>query len=649
MKHCQALMEHYQANGITLQLDSGKIFKVTRTHPIPQEVAIEDHLSSVDAVQGQHCRTLPRSVVMVTSVADTLADCQQEKSSSKSGKARGLPSASRRAHSRPQMKKRKISSSTILAVRRKRQTDRDRRTAIASGFDPDSDPEDNIPDELEGFETETQMMRIADVHRLYYPFAFRSMNQLACKDIGKAWIRIGHPRKQTSHPYNGGKKDGEFGSVRSVAVYGYLGHFTSPDYWPSDEGWQNSSSGVEACRHKEPDHVLKPGQFVCGLVLIPALTSHLERLVLLVHLLRSQNRGYEDGDFSLEKLMKSTDGIHLEYEENWTPKSLERLENIYWVRKKEMEYERGEMGGFHSSQRSSSRFANTALDANTLVPVLMPKARCKGRKASKSAVKATSPPSDQVKMELGETRVMKCNAPVANMGINVHGKEEDMTLDEGSEPTIPPDTSESPESPESVAPDASCPEPISCESRTIQHGLPFYDSPSPMRHNSSIQESWTPQSTDLGQDPAIFTHPSFFGSVATPSGARISLPLQEQYRCGPSSMSFPGQEFVRGQYDHESTIANGMGPDGTFTRDLPARPVAPKVENIRYPTFASSSTGLAGAFDYSSWQNDDPWHTQAEPSMYTADADPGGSLLPSTYGSFSSGYSDATFSSQGWR
>ncbi len=245
---------------------------------------------------------------------------------------------------------------------------------------------------------------------------------------------------------------------------------------------------------------------------------------------------------------------------------------------------------------------------------------------------------------------MTCNAPVANMGINVHGKEEDMTLDEGSEPTILPDTSSSPESTELVASDASCPEPISCESRTIQHGLPFYDSPSPIRHNSSVQESWTPQSADLGQDPAIFTHPNLFGSVATPIEAQRSLPLQDQFRFGSSSMqSFPSQEFVHGQYGHESTIANGMGPEGTFTRDLPARPVAPKVENIRYPTFAASSTGLAGAFpsnfDYSSWQSDDPWHTQAEPSMYTADADPSGSLLPSTYGSFSSGYSDGTFSS----
>ena len=278
----------------------------------------------------------------------------------------------------------------------------------------------------------------------------------------------------------------------------------------------------------------------------------------------------------------------------------------------------------------------------------MPKARCKGRKAPKSAVNATSPPSDQVKNELGETSWMTCVAPVANMGINVHGKEEDMTLNEGSEPTILTDTSSSTESTELVDPDASYPEPTSCESRTIQHGLPFYDSPSPIRHNSSVQENWTLQSADLGQDPAMFTHPRLFGSVATPSGAQISLPLQGQNHFGPSSMSFPSQDFVRGQYDHESTIANGMGSDGPFTCDLPARPVAPKVENIRYSTFAASSNGLAGLclsdFESSSWQSDDPWHTEAEPSIYTADADPSSSLLPSTYGSFSS-YSDATYSS----
>ena len=503
-----------------------------------------------------------------------------------------------------------------------------------------SDSEDEI-DELEGAETETHQMRIGDAYLFYYEIAFRVINQLACKDIGKAWIKVGHPRKQTTHPYNGGKKYGKYGSERSKAEYGYIGHFTRPDYWPSDEGWQDPKNN--ACRHKEPDHVKKPGQSVCGLAPNPALTSNLERLILLVHLLRSQFKGFVDGDFSLDKLRKSTNGIHLEYEENWTTESLERLEEIYRVREKEMEFERGECGEFRTSWQHSSRCANTASDADTLVPIQMPKSRCKGRKAFKSGVKAASPRREQVKGEPGETSPTTCNAPVANMGINVHINEGEMDVNEESEPSILADTSSSTED---FTPDASYPDPTSCEARMNQHELSFFDSLSPKSQYNSAQGIWTPQLANLGQeDPTMFTHPNHFGSIATPSEAHKSLPLHCQYRFGSSSMqSFPNQEFVRRQYDHESTapqrLANGMCPDQTLTRAPPARPVAQKVETIRHPMWAASSSGLVGV-DCSSWLTDELWRAQMEPSMYTAVADPSVSLLPSTNGSFSSGYSVA--------
>lgn len=133
-----------------------------------------------------------------------------------------------------------------------------------------------------------------------------------------------------------------------MAEYDYLGHYTKPDYWPSDEGWKMAPD-CTACRHREPDHVKKPGQSVYELVPKLVLTFHLERIVLLTHLIRSQNRGFRDGNFSLERMKKSTKGIHLVYKKNWTAAYVERLEEIYWVRSKEMEFERGEIGQFRSS------------------------------------------------------------------------------------------------------------------------------------------------------------------------------------------------------------------------------------------------------------------------------------------------------------
>ena len=79
------------------------------------------------------------------------------------------------------------------------------------------------------------------------------------------------------------------------------------------------------------------------------LTSPLERLLLLVHLLRSQDKGFRDGDFSLDKMKQSTQGIHLECEKNWTPRHVDRLKEIYYVRGKEMQYERGQIGEIRSS------------------------------------------------------------------------------------------------------------------------------------------------------------------------------------------------------------------------------------------------------------------------------------------------------------
>ena len=69
--------------------------------------------------------------------------------------------------------------------------------------------------------------------------------------------------------------------------------------------------------------------------------------MVLPHLLQSEGKGYRDGSFCLENLRKSTDGIDRRRGDRWTPSKLERLEEIYRVRGKQMEYERGKIGDYH--------------------------------------------------------------------------------------------------------------------------------------------------------------------------------------------------------------------------------------------------------------------------------------------------------------
>ena len=57
---------------------------------------------------------------------------------------------------------------------------------------------------------------------------FRQLQQLCCKIVAKAWIKVIEPKKQTRYPYNRGEE-------------------SKPDWWPID------------VRHKEPDHLMKPG------------------------------------------------------------------------------------------------------------------------------------------------------------------------------------------------------------------------------------------------------------------------------------------------------------------------------------------------------------------------------------------------------
>ena len=235
------------------RVDSGEVFQATRTHPEAREFHKEDHLTcalcrpSIDAIEAMH-------------LTHALADFHHEDTVSESGQARGLRRSG--CHSPTPKRKRRGSTSTNAALRTKRRPATNGRATIKSDYD--SDPEDE-KEELNGTETELQQIRIDEVYPKYYDLIFRAINQLVCKDILKLWIKAAHPRKQTLHPYNGGELRG----ARSQAKYGYPGHYSKPDYWPSDfrpsdRNWK-AEAGT-ACRHREPDHLFKPGQSVYVLV-----------------------------------------------------------------------------------------------------------------------------------------------------------------------------------------------------------------------------------------------------------------------------------------------------------------------------------------------------------------------------------------------
>ena len=73
----------------------------------------------------------------------------------------------------------------------------------------------------------------AEVTTFFYT-RFKDMQQSACKVMGKAFVKLVEPKKQTHHPYTKGDDK-------------------APEWWPKT----NSDDHV---RHKEPDHLLRPGK-----------------------------------------------------------------------------------------------------------------------------------------------------------------------------------------------------------------------------------------------------------------------------------------------------------------------------------------------------------------------------------------------------
>ena len=115
------------------------------------------------------------------------------------------------------------------------------KTHVASQWG--AQPDGNSSDEGNNREGEimVECMRIGDTTAVegYFERQFNRIQQLNCKVIAKAWIKVVEPKKQSNHPYNGGKPAPGGKSDPET---------TKPDWWPT------------GLRHKEPDHIKKAGK-----------------------------------------------------------------------------------------------------------------------------------------------------------------------------------------------------------------------------------------------------------------------------------------------------------------------------------------------------------------------------------------------------
>lgn len=84
-------------------------------------------------------------------------------------------------------------------------------------------------------------IRLDDESRWWQWFrtAFLAIQQQACRLIAKEWIKTIHPKKQSTHPYNGNFPRNQQADPQK----------TRPPYWPS------------GLLHREPDHIDRDGKF----------------------------------------------------------------------------------------------------------------------------------------------------------------------------------------------------------------------------------------------------------------------------------------------------------------------------------------------------------------------------------------------------
>ncbi|KAG0652329.1 Uncharacterized protein D0Z07_1411 [Hyphodiscus hymeniophilus] len=145
----------------------------------------------------------------------------------------------------------------------------------------------------------------------FYVTRFKEMQQSSCKVMGKVFVKLVEPKKQTHHPYT-------------------KGNDKAPPWWPK-------TTGENHVRHREPDHLLRP-----------------ERIRLLVHILRmiiepfnSQCEAVRKSGLNVQKLEDVTmEAMSAWFNDSDHPGNLAKkpfLKEIFKVAKAEERYRNGEI------------------------------------------------------------------------------------------------------------------------------------------------------------------------------------------------------------------------------------------------------------------------------------------------------------------
>ncbi|KAF4622808.1 hypothetical protein G7Y89_g14217 [Cudoniella acicularis] len=203
------------------------------------------------------------------------------------------------------------SSSDMARIRRQRQTrSEDSSEEVTIGKRKRVEEDNPVPTgpQLEALEIGNS----TEVEKFYH-VRFKDMQQSSCKVMGKAFVKLVEPKKQTHHPYTKGNEK-------------------KPPWWPN-------TSGENSVRHKEPDHLLKP-----------------ERIRLLVHILRMIIEPRERQCPTVQKLglnVRKLEEVTMEAMSNWFsdkehPENAAKkpfLREIFKVARMEERFRAGEVDG----------------------------------------------------------------------------------------------------------------------------------------------------------------------------------------------------------------------------------------------------------------------------------------------------------------
>ena len=174
-----------------------------------------------------------------------------------------------RAQEKPKGKTKSPLAEPARPRKRQRSTSRN-QSLVEDDEDDNEDWSDAVGPDVEPEEQQAVRFPIEDRAQVLDILGRRldQMQQLACKVILKAWIRAIEPKKQSNYPYVGSDKKKKPESEKSNQKKRSKPKDgpDAPPWWPTaHEDWWKlmphpECATMDEVRHKEPDHLRKPGR-----------------------------------------------------------------------------------------------------------------------------------------------------------------------------------------------------------------------------------------------------------------------------------------------------------------------------------------------------------------------------------------------------